>query len=551
MKMCSWNYPVKPEVKTEMLKVLLKKQFSELFRGYFINRKTGKARSKGKITGLFVLFGILMLFLAGIFFIMALFFGDYLLEKDMDWLYFAMMGLTAILFGTFGSVFNTYSSLYMAKDNDLLISMPIPSGLIVLSRTATVFGMGMLYSMVVWIPTVIYYCIRSFSLTALAGGCVTGIMIGLFVTFLSCILGWVVALIGSRLKSKNVITALISLVFVAVYWLFCTRLQGIMENILLNSEKIGVFIQNWGVLIWHMGRGASGNILSLTIFTLVTLVLAGICYFVLTRTFVKLATRKTGEKKKAIQIGKARANGVRGALFAREARRFVSSSTYMLNTGLGLVLGPVIAVVLALRSDTLLTVLDTLTPEVPWLMQLLPLAAFMIVAMIAAVNFISAPSVSLEGKTIWLIRSLPVLSRDVLNAKIGFGFSLNAVSSLISLMILSVAYRFHWLTVLLLLTGVLLNVYMNSAIGLILGLRHPILNWTSEVVPIKQAVTGFITMLVGWLISIIVPVGGFFTKDLMSPRLYLLCADAMFLIASILVNRWVNTRGARILDQLN
>lgn len=533
-----------------MLKVLLKKQFSEMFRSYFINRKTGEARSKGKIAALFVLFAVLMLFLGGIFFVMALFFGDYLLGQNMDWLYFAMMGLTAILFGTFGSVFNTYSGLYMAKDNDLLISMPIPSGLIVLSRTATVFGMGMLYSMVVWIPTVIYYCIRSFSLSALIGGCVTGIMIGLFVTFLSCVLGWIVALISSRLKNKNVITVLISLVFVGAYWLFCTRLQGILENILLSSEKIGAFIQNWGALIWHMGRGATVEILSLMIFTLVTLVLAGLCYLVLIRTFVKLATRKTGEKKKSIRIGNARAVGTRSALFVREARRFVSSATYMLNTGIGLVIGPVVAVLLALRSDTVLPVLEALETEAPWLKQMLPLAAYLIVTLIAAMNFISTPSVSLEGKSIWLIRSLPVLSRDVLNAKILFGFSLNALSSSISLGILLVAFRFHWLTALILFPAVLLNIYLNSAVGLILGLKHPILTWTSEVVPIKQAVTGFISMLLGWLMSIIIPVGGFFAKDLMSSQMYLICADVLLLIAAVFVSRWVNTRGAKILDQL-
>ena len=34
--------------------------------------------------------------------------------------------MLAIVLGAFGSVFNTYSSLYLAKDNDLLLSMPIP-----------------------------------------------------------------------------------------------------------------------------------------------------------------------------------------------------------------------------------------------------------------------------------------------------------------------------------------------------------------------------------------------------------------------------------------
>ena len=44
----------------------------------------------------------------------------------LGWLYFAMMGLIAVLLGAFGSVFTTYSTLYLAKDNDLLLSLPIP-----------------------------------------------------------------------------------------------------------------------------------------------------------------------------------------------------------------------------------------------------------------------------------------------------------------------------------------------------------------------------------------------------------------------------------------
>lgn len=49
-------------------------------------------------------------------------------------MYFAMMGLLASFFGVFGSVFNTYAGLYLAKDNDLLLSMPIPIRTILCAR---------------------------------------------------------------------------------------------------------------------------------------------------------------------------------------------------------------------------------------------------------------------------------------------------------------------------------------------------------------------------------------------------------------------------------
>lgn len=47
-------------------------------------------------------------------------------EAGLDWLYFTLFALVGVLMGVFGSVFNTFSGLYQAKDNDLLLSLPIP-----------------------------------------------------------------------------------------------------------------------------------------------------------------------------------------------------------------------------------------------------------------------------------------------------------------------------------------------------------------------------------------------------------------------------------------
>ena len=43
--------------------------------------------------------------------------------------------MIALALGIFGSVFNTFASLYQAKDNDLLLSLPIPIYAIILKET--------------------------------------------------------------------------------------------------------------------------------------------------------------------------------------------------------------------------------------------------------------------------------------------------------------------------------------------------------------------------------------------------------------------------------
>ena len=88
-----------------MLKVLVKKQMAEVFRSYFYNRKTNKARSKANRIVMFLLFGFLMVgVLGGTFTFMAIGIAAGLAPVGMGWLYFALMSGIAI---TLGGVFST------------------------------------------------------------------------------------------------------------------------------------------------------------------------------------------------------------------------------------------------------------------------------------------------------------------------------------------------------------------------------------------------------------------------------------------------------------
>ena len=101
-----------------MLKILIKKQLLEIWQGYFIDRKTGKSRSKKGIITFFFLFGALFLGLGFAFYSIAGGLGGVVLGNGFNWLYFAMMGLLAMALGVFGSVFNTYAGVYLPKDNE-------------------------------------------------------------------------------------------------------------------------------------------------------------------------------------------------------------------------------------------------------------------------------------------------------------------------------------------------------------------------------------------------------------------------------------------------
>ena len=193
-----------------MFQTLLKKQMSEIFRGYFYDAKKNKKRSTVSTVLFLALYVVIMVgILGGMFGFLSVTLCKPLALMHMSWLYFLIMSLIAIALGAFGSIFNTYSGLYLSKDNDLLLSLPIPVGSILAARLASVYLLGLMYSAVV------------------------------IVLILSCVLGWCVAKISQKLKNKSFLTVFASLLFLAAYYFVYYKAQMIISDLIAHAQDYG------------------------------------------------------------------------------------------------------------------------------------------------------------------------------------------------------------------------------------------------------------------------------------------------------------------------
>ena len=170
-----------------MLKILLRKQLYELNSSFFYDRKKGKVRSKSTSILFIVLYALLMIVvMGGIFAALSVMLCGPFVGMGLDWLYFDMMTLLALFLGVFGGVFNTYSSLYKAKDNDLMLSLPIPTKYILISRLTGVYLMGLMFSAVVMLPAVIvYFVVAQPAFSGVVGALLLTVLVSIFVFILS------------------------------------------------------------------------------------------------------------------------------------------------------------------------------------------------------------------------------------------------------------------------------------------------------------------------------------------------------------------------------
>lgn len=273
-----------------MLKILLKKQLYELNSSFFYDRKKGKARAKSTSILFIVLYALLMIVvIGGMFAAMSFMLCKPFVGLGLDWLYFDMMTFMALFLGVFGGVFNTYSSLYKAKDNDLMLSLPVPTKYILLSRLMGVYLMGLMFSAVVMLPAIIvYFIVAKPAFAGVFGSILLTILVSVFVFILSCLLGWVVARVSVHLKSKSLIVVIISLVFFGLYYFVCFNAYDLIEQLVLNAVTVGEKLMDSAYVLYIIGDCGAGGWLSMLYTTLAVAVLFILTYRILARSFIKL-----------------------------------------------------------------------------------------------------------------------------------------------------------------------------------------------------------------------------------------------------------------------
>ncbi len=531
-----------------MTKALFKKQMMEVFSWIYRNRKSGKNRSKAGIVGYVLLYLLIFGILGGVFYFMADILCAPLAAVNLGWLYIAIMGLVSVALGVFGSVFNTYASLYQAKDNDLLLSLPVPPANILLVRLSGVLAMGLMYELIVMIPAVIVYFLTvPVGLVGVICTLLIPFVLSLLVLTLSAVLGWVVALVSGKLKSRNIIVVFLSLAFIVAYYYFYAHAYSMLQSILLHPQAVGDSIKSILYPLYHMGLAAQGHFGSMLIFTAMIGILFGLVYLVLSHSFLKLATANRGIAKMRYRERRMAVRSVGRALLDKELRRFLGSSNYMLNCGLGIVLMIVAAAALLVKADTVTEVLSQLLAGSQ---ELIPLIAAAAVCLLTTMNDITAPSVSLEGKNLWLLQSFPVTGGQVLMAKVKLHLLLTLVPAavLIAAVEWVVKPALGFAILLPVVTG--LFVLFMAAFGLLINLKMPNLTWTNEIVPIKQNMGVMIVLFGGWVMVMILAVVYGLLRNLLSPMTYLICVAVLLLISSLLLLNWLRTKGARIFEGL-
>ena len=494
-----------------MLKTLIKKQLLELNKSFFVDRKTGKGKSARSATFSIVLFILLMIFAIGGMFCYMSYSMRPLITYGMSWLYFAIMGATAALFGVFGSVFNTYSSLYDAKDNDLLLSMPIPVRDIMAARLIGVYLMGLMYSGVVVIPAVGVYFI-----TAHPG--ISGIT-----------------------------AVIVSIAFLGGYYYVYFRENEIITGIVANSAAVAAKVRTSAYLLYIFGKAFAGDVLPTIIISLIILALLAATWLIMSRTFLKLVTSSGKTAKTVYKEKTVKQQGTDRALLRREINHFLSSPSYMLNCSLGALFMIAVAVFSLIKSDWFIGVVTRMDED---LLEYAPTFACLLLCLLSSMNILTAPAISLEGKSLWIARSLPVTSWQILRAKLKLHMLFTAVPALICSICFCIALKPELLTAAVMIILPQIFTLLCAVSGLRVNIRMPNLTWSSESGAVKQSLGIMLAMCLGWAYIIVLIAVYLFAVQVLPNVFALMIATAVIAIITVISFSRLKRKGVKRFETL-
>ncbi len=531
-------------MKNKLLLKLISIRMKAMLRN-FGETLPGKKKSKG----ILVLFAFLMLYLVVAFefvFVMLWSSLTVLCTVGLTWLYFGLCGFLATALTVIFNLFATENQLYNASDNELLLAMPIRPGAILLSRIAVLLATALGSTLLTVAPAVGVYIYAFGALTAarLIGILASVLAVALGAQALACILGYLLHLLLRRVKNKAIGTMIFMLLFLGAYFTAYSQVGKFITYLAENGTEVAAFVKTWAAPFYALGLACAGEVFHSLLLIIGAAALFALVYWVLSATFIRSLQGKSA-------VGRARRSEARKTSYRRrspvdtvcrkELRKLLTSPIHLTNSGLGCIMLLAAAVAAPFLADTVHSYLAVL----PGMEAVLPLLIAAMVAVLGGMSCLTAPSVSLEGKSLWVMRAMPIAGRDVLLGKLKLHVVLTGTASVLAGLSASVSLGCA-LAEVLLVTAISAEIAVFTGMtGLLYNLLLPNFKWLNEATPCKQGLPVLFSMLTGMGIAVLGGVGWVLLANVLSPALYLGILCVVLLGAVLLLYRAIVTGGAR------
>lgn len=414
-------------------------------------------------------------------------------------------------------VYKSQGILFEARDNELLFSLPITQSKIFFIRIFKLITFQFLYNSLFMLPAIIVYAIyEKTNVSFYLISTVMLVLLPIIPTILGCIFGYIIKGLSAKFKARNIMQVLFtSLILLGIFYV-SFNMQGMVANIVQNANSIqeiitkiyypaGLYInliQNFNIL--DLVTLLAINIVPAFVFVYV----ASIFYFKINS---KLGEKGNGNKKVGVAKTTEKTYRVRtqlSGLIHKEMKRFFSSPVFMVNAGFGMVLMIAVTFALSINFDGMInSMMQGMETEIPIpigeIKNMMPKVFYGFVVFISCMTSITSSMISLEGKSFNITKSLPVETEKILLSKVLTSNILSIPIFLICDVIFFIAFKVAIIDIVFILLASIVMPTLTALIGILMNLKYPKMNATSDTEVVKQSMSSMLSVFMGMFVAIL------------------------------------------------
>ncbi len=454
-----------------------------------------------------------------------------------------MVSLVTLIF----SFLKTSGYLFAFQDYDMLMSLPLSVKTIVTGKFLYMYLNNLLFSLAVMLPMGSAYLIYSFSLSfaGKAAACLMWIVAAVLAPLLpmtvAAFFGTVATAIGSKSRFKVLVQVVFMMIFVC----------GLIAlNIFLNTMKIGDNgefihrIEDFTQIVQqqvHRFYPISAlfdtavnkqGILEFLGFVVLSL---GVYYLFAVLVAKKYRTINTAlmskGKKTVYHMKEQKARSVIASMVYKEWKRMLSSAPYLLNIGVGMLLSVVASVVCLTVGRSMLMENEKVFKII---LECRYSAPFM-VAIFLTMSCTTSVSLSLEGKTLWILLSLPVSWKTILKSKMAFNMVFLLPAAFICTVCFGITLQLDSLSFLLFFAALVSVISFSTVIGMFFNICFQKYQWENEVEVVKQGMSVSLGILVNMFLQMILVGVSMGLSFFIDGRIVLAGISVFFFLLSIII----------------
>lgn len=493
---------------------------------------------------------LLPLFIAGYLMFMIGGLANSLFEKlsplNLSYLLLSLFAFSISIMTFIEGIYKSGSLIFNCKDDQLLLSLPIKKSTVLFVRIFKFYLFELIFNSLFLLPIMISY-IRwdnNLSWTYYLTSFIMLLLLPIIPIVLSCILGFITSSLSSKFKYKNAAQIIISMAVLVGIFALSFNSEGILEYIINNSSNINELITR---IYYPAGTYAKlvsdFNIVDFLIFIIVNIGIFALSVSILAKFYFKINTRlksvSTTRKKVSIDNITIKSKSQISSLVNKEIITFFKTPVFIVNAGFALVLFLIAAILIALKHDTimpfLINQLSLLDLKEDVIMNNISIIILYLISFTAYMTSITNSIISLEGRNITILKSLPIHPKRVLMSKIFACLKITTTVLVIGDIILFIVLKTSIIDSILLLVLSVLIPLVSHFIGLIINLKYPNLNWENSAEVVKQSTSSFVSVMIGMVLLMLSSIAIFSIIGKISSTLILIISTIIYiLINSIL-----------------